>query len=229
MKIILFTYFQRLFRLNFLINSKTFQCVLYALFLVGLPKLVSAQEVNDLEKIKAATISVIGGAQIYSQDEALNKQIAQKHILVNGSIVSYDSDDFTKKLVITDKKLKKEAEKSFATDVRESVNKKKEKLSKETRQELAQYEKRKENFANEKIGNPFSPDHFFSSQITSKNYGAPRVENYKNSKLELSIYSYVVKLALDHLHSQYYTFYNNRSFDQCFSKVFSVRPPPVLA
>jgi len=229
LKIILLTYFQRLFRLNFLINSKSLQYVLYAFFLVGLPKLVSAQEVNDPEKIKAVTISVIGGAQIYSQDEALNKQIVQNRVNISGSIIAYHSGDLTEKLVITNKKLKKDTGKSFAADVRESVNKKKEKLSEKTKQELAQYEKRKENFANEKIGNPFLPDHFFSSQITSKNYGVPRVENYNQSKLELSLYSYIVKSALDHLHSQYYTFYNNRSFDQCFSKVFSVRPPPVLA
>ena len=166
---------------------------------------------------------------MYSEDVGLNGQIAQKLVNINGSIVYYNSDDLAEKLVITDKRLKRETEKSFATDVRESVKKKKEKLSEKTRQELAQYEKRKENLANEKIGDPFSCGHFFSSQITSKSYGVPRVENHNHSKLELSIYSYIVKSALDHLHSQYYTFYNNRSFDQCFSKVFSVRPPPVSA
>ena len=205
------------------------KCALYILFLVVLPRIVSAQQIDEPSKVITATISVIGGAQIYSQDEALNKQIAKKRININGSIVSYDSDDFTEKLVITNKKLKKETEKSFASAVRESVNKKKGKLSEKAREELVKYEKRKENFSDQKIGNPFSPDHFFNSQITSKNYGVPRLESYNQSKLELSLYSYIVKSALDHLHSQYYTFYNNRSFDQCFSKVFSVRPPPVLA
>ena len=224
MRISYFNYLYRSVIVNLVRNSRLLPLLLYAL-LFSFSNLFFAQNV----KYERVTISVIGGAQIYSQDKALNKQIAQKRVHINGSIIAYHSDDITEKLVITNQKLKKETQKSFAVEVRESVKKKKEKLSEKTRQQLAQYEKRKQDFANEKIGDPFLPDHFFNSQMTSKNYGVPRVENYHSSKIELSMYSYIVKSALDHLHSQYYTFYNNRSFDQCFSKVFSVRPPPVLA
>lgn len=223
MRISYFNYLYRCVVVNLIGYSRVLSLILCAL-LFSFSNLFFAQNV----KYERVTISVIGGAQIYSQDKALNKQIAQKRVHINGAIIAYHSDDFTEKLVITNQKLKKETQKSFAVEVRESVKRKKEKLSEKTRQQLAQYEKRKEDFANEKIGDPFLPDHFFNSQMTSKNYGVPRVENYHNSKIELSMYSYIVKSALDHLHSQYYTFYNNRSFDQCFSKVFSVRPPPVL-
>lgn len=187
---------------------------------------LSGQETSSTEIPDAGTISVIGGAQIYSTDATFNKQILKKEIKISGSLVSYNRYD--QRLSVSNQKKKISTAKNFASQVTELAKKKKEKLSERTKYELAQYENRKKEFDNKKI-NPFSPDHFFSSESSLRNYAVPQIQNHENSKANFAQYFYAVKSALDHLHSHRYVLYNSRSIDFCFSKVFSVRPPPILA
>ena len=229
MRISSFAYLRRLVNLTFLSNYKLLIFILYVVLLLSPNRLVLAQNIIQKNKSKQGSITVAEGAQIYSADPGFNSQISQKNINIEGSVVSYKDDDGIQKLIVTNKKIKRNQEKNFASQVKESIKKKKEESLKKIKKELAQYEKQRANYQPDKIDSPCSSGHSFNVQYHFQDCAVPSVSSNYLPKIFTSQYSYAVKLALDYLHSQKYTFYNNRSFNHYFFEVFSVRPPPVLA
>lgn len=184
-----------------------------------------AQKSENPAQVEPATIVLKDGAKIYSTDEAFNNQINNNAVILkNADIVPKNKNSASNVLEATSSKpviLKKD----FKQEVKNSAEKKQKEELKKVKKEIDQYEKRKKAFINDFKGSP-SSEGFFVSVSSGKDSIAPVHNNYDFSKIFFVANSYTVKSALDFLHTQKYTFYNNKSIDYCFSEVFSVRPPP---
>lgn len=67
---------------------------------------------------------------------------------------------------------------------------------------------------------------FSNSKNPVKHFLNERSHHHDQNEVTASERQYVVLRALDYLHSQQYFAYNNKSFNFCYSQVYSVRPPP---
>ncbi|WP_267267152.1 hypothetical protein [Chryseobacterium formosus] len=175
------------------------------------------------------TISLKGGAAIYSADQNFNKQIENQNLrIVNAEIIiKKNADDqeiliagTVKKNISSPEMLHQKLasqEKTFQDENTKAIKKK-----------IAEYESRKKESNVENIKVFPSSEKFIISSHINRDYVAPSQNQHDLSKINFVQNQYVIKSALDFLHQQKYTFYNNKSLDFCFSQVFYVRPPPFL-
>jgi len=185
-----------------------------------------AQELPDHKNQKSATISLGNGTKIFSIDESFNQQILQEKIKVNPSQISYERE--SQKLIVSKADIKKTNDKSFSFQVKAAQKKKEEKDLLAVQENIERFEKRKASFQNVNVLVPFSSSHFFHEKHFAQECAIPSLKSNVFSRIQATAYSFIVKLSLDHLHAQKYTFYNNKSLDDCYAPFFSVRPPPVL-
>lgn len=75
---------------------------------------------------------------------------------------------------------------------------------------------------------PATNHYFLINYIATKDCINNANVNFKFQKTAYLQKDFVVKCALNDLHCKLFVFYNSRAQDNCFSKVFSVRPPPVV-
>lgn len=214
--------------LNFVKGLNYFQALLLIL-LFSLTNSVYAQEANPQQQITPTTIVLKDGANLYSADDNFNKQILSNKIILKNSDVSYQENGGKEHLLkLIAKQSQKEEKKDLKNQLKIAENKRQKETLQQVKKEIEKFEKRVQVFVKHDFNRAPSPDQFFSSSSITKNYVIPSQSTHDFSKFYISADAYVITQALDFLHSQKYTYYNNKSLDFCFSEVFSVRPPPVL-
>ncbi|WES98214.1 hypothetical protein P2W68_01055 [Chryseobacterium arthrosphaerae] len=166
-------------------------------------------------------ISLKSNAEIYSSDSNFNQQL-----VAQGS-TNYRVINFGKGLLFKSKDLIVE-KKYSKPKTQPSVQAIGLLSSGKLRKIVSDYEKQKELFNFRHIYSaPFSRELPYSSD-SNRSYLLPST-TYKNfSKVFISQYKYLIGLVLEILYVEKYIYINNRSFNFCFSKVFSVRPPPLF-
>lgn len=187
-----------------------------------------AQKSETPNKVEPATIVLKDGAKIYSTDEAFNKQVSNNIVVLKNADLTPQNKKSTKILEASSAK-EEVIEKDFKQEVKNAAEEKRKKELRKVKKEVEKHEKRKEAFRNFDFEDFPSPSQFLSSNSSSKNYIAPSHNGNDFSKIYTIQKDYSVKRALDYLHAAKYIYYNNKSLDYCFSDIFSVRPPPVLA
>lgn len=187
----------------------------------------SQQNENEVQDA-SATIALKSGARIFSADKSFNQQIHAGNIVLKNSEVSYQKNlkkqDYLQVAAKQSKVEKKKREIQFVT----AANQIQKESIKKAKNEIEKYEKRKKSFEKIDFQNFPSPNQFFSSNTVLKNYVVPSQNSHDSFKSYVLSDAYILKRALDFLHSQQYTCYNSKSLDFCFSEVFSVRPPPMF-
>jgi len=192
---------------------------------------LSAQE-GIGNKAPQAIVVLKQGATIFSKDDSFNKQINSEKITVKNADVS-NIGTLENGKVLTAKPIKVQdaqtPKKDFKSELKKAEENKNKEALKKVKKEIANYdnEAKKNSFNSKNLRFPTS-EQFIVSTNSNKDYVAPSYHNHYFSKILVSLNQYVIKSALDFLHKQKYTYYNNKSLDFCFSEVFSVRPPPVL-
>ena len=201
--------------------------VLLLILLFSLSNNVYAQETNSQQQITPTTIVLKDGANLYSADDNFNKQILTNKIILKNSDVSYQENGGKEQLLkLIAKQSQKEEKKDLRNQLKIAENKRQKETLQQVKKEIEKFEKRVQVFVKIDFNGAPSPDQFFSSTSISKNYVTPSQSTHDFSKFYISADAYGITQALDFLHSQKYTYYNNKSLDFCFSEVFSVRPPP---
>lgn len=186
-----------------------------------------AQQSEIPTKNQPATVVLKDGARIFSTDEAFNQQINSQAVILKNADRSPESKNSAKVLEATSSK-PEVLKKDFKQEVKSSAEKKQKEELKKVKKEIDQHEARKKAFKiNNCKGFP-SSDEFLTSSRSNKDSLAPNCSNYNFSKALFSINSYTAKSALDFLYIQKFTYYNTISFENCFSRVYSVRPPPTI-
>lgn len=204
----------------------SFSSMLILGFLFFFSNIVNAQEGFGNH---SAVFVVKGGAEIYSTDKDFNHQVRRdKIILQNGNVTLKKLSGNEDLLVVSLKKPEIES-KDFKSQIAKANKKKQLAILKEIKNKITDYESRKKSFNLKNIKIFPSSEEFIASSHINRDYVAPSQNQHDLSKIHFVQNQYVIKSALDFLHQQKYTFYNNKSLDFCFSQVFSVRPPPVLA
>lgn len=195
-------------------------------FLFFFSNIVNAQE--GFGNNHAAVFVVKGGAEIYSTDKDFNHQVRRdKIILQNGNVTLKKLSGNEDLLVVSSKKPEIES-KDFKSQITKANKKKQLAILKEIKNKITDYESRKKSFNLKNIKVFPSSEEFIASSRINRDYVAPSQNQHDLSKIHSVQNQYVIKSALDFLHQQKYTFYNNKSLDFCFSQVFSVRPPPAF-
>ena len=196
------------------------------MFLLFFNNIVNAQE--GIGTSQSPVFVVKGGAEIYSTDKDFNHQInSQKIILQDANITLKKPTTGEALLIASSKKIERES-KDFKSQVAKENKRKELEILKQIKNKITDYESRKESFNLKNITVFPSSEEFIASSHINKDYVAPSQNQHDFSKINSVQNQYVIKSALDFLHQQKYTFYNNKSLDFCFSQVFSVRPPPGL-
>lgn len=182
---------------------------------------------NQLASIEDVVKVTLGkGVKIYSTDPSFNEQIIQQKIIVENAEVTFKKSDKHRILVASSSHRSKPLNLSQQVKSIEE-NRKKEELNK-VKEKIDSYEAKSESFPKHDYQESPTPSQFSSSHSTLKSYVAPSHNTNVFSKIYTADKNYSIKRALDFLHTQQFTFYNNKSFDYCYSQVYSVRPPPVL-
>lgn len=166
--------------------------------------------------------------QIYSADENFNKHTQLREIITS-EIVCEKSSNISQNSAKVRIRKTDSIQLKFSEELHLAEEKK-------TQIVLEEIEKKKENLRVEQKNlvkkeyyPPASSNEFFGSKKVSKDYVSPRPYNQEVCKNICFCEPVFIKKALSHLHTQKFVYYNNKSFDHCFSHVFSVRPPPAIA
>lgn len=214
--------------MNFIKGLNYFPALLLILCVL-LSNNVYAQDANPQQQITPTTIVLKDGANLYSADDNFNKQILNNKIILKNSDVSYEENGGKEHLLkLIAKQSKKEEKRDLKNQLKIAENNRQKEALQQVKKEIEKFEKRVQVFVKIDFNGAPSSDQFFSSTSIAKNYVTPSQSSHDFSKFYISADAYVITQALDFLHSQKYTYYNNKSLDFCFSKVFSVRPPPMF-
>lgn len=203
--------------------------MLLAIFLLSTLCKISAQEKNASSGGDPVIISIVGGAHLYSQDKDFNNLISENNVTVNGHIASHHNRNGIHSITISQRVLKKDSRKNFALQVRDIVRKKEDLILRKARQRIAKYEQQRLHHLVEIVETSNYSGYSVNSNRISQSAFVSNIKSQDFSKIFTTQYRLIVKYALDTLHPQKYNFYNSRSLDFCFTAVFCVRPPPVLA
>ncbi|MCX8533819.1 hypothetical protein [Chryseobacterium luquanense] len=172
-------------------------------------------------------IVVKGGAEIFSADENFNHQIINNNAVKKNIKVDFKKNGSEKLILLASEKEENQQDDTFKNQLAKVEKKKQKEALKEIKSKIRDYESRKENFDNKNLRVFPSSEKFIISSRINQDYVIPNYSQRDFSEINTDQNQYIVKSALDFLHSQKYTYYNNKSLDFCFSQVFSVRPPPV--
>lgn len=166
-------------------------------------------------------ITVRGDAQIYSSDPDFNHQFTAQ------GNTRYTISNLGKALVFKSKdpasgKRYAKLKAKFSVQTIDRVD------SRKLRKTVSDFEHRKKSFNFCHLnGAPFSRELPYSSD-SSQAYVIPSTTSHDFSKVCISQCKLLTSLVLERLYLEKYHYFNNRSFDFCFSEVFSIRPPPLF-
>ncbi len=179
------------------------------------------------EKGEPISIVVGKGATLYSSDEQFNQQIADKKVVLQNADHHSETNAQNKTVLIATSK-NSDGRQNLAQEVKIAEDKKRKDAIRQIKDKIDQYAAKTRTEDLKDYKEVPSSSQFSSSYATSKSYINPTSNANDFSKIHHQLHDYSVKRALDHLHTQGFTFYNNKSLDYCYSQVYSVRPPPVL-
>jgi len=184
----------------------------------------SAQQSKNSPKSEQTSLVLKNGATIFSTDEAFNKQINnQSIVLKNADLVQDD----TKQNKVLEASSKQEVpKKDLKQELKNTTEKKQKEELKKVKKQIDQFEARKKAFNDDHLKGVPSTEEFLASTQSNKDSVAPAYNNYDFSESLVLVNSYALTFALDFLYKKQYSTYTAAAFDSCFSKVYSVRPPP---
>lgn len=187
---------------------------------------IQAQQTDPSQNIVPTSIVLKEGAKLFSADETFNEQVLTKQVVLKNSEISFEKNKNREQSLIA--VAKKTVGKDLESQLKIAELSRKKESFKKIKKEINRYEQNREAFQGFDFKGFPSQNQFFSSNTASKDCVSPTHNGHDTSKLYAYFEVEIITRALDYLHSQKYTYYNNKSLDFCFSEVFSVRPPPVL-
>lgn len=205
--------------------SSSLGVIILLLFLCS--SFINAQQTENHSDTENVTVFLTNGASLYSTDEAFNNSVNINKGVSNNAEIAQQGNNTRKALDVSSRK--EVIKKDFNHELKNAVNAKQTDEFKKVKQEIENHNERKESFPQIAFNDLASTSQFFSANSVSKNYIAPNHNGNDSFKLYVSNRDYFIKRALNYLHAIQFIYYNNKSLDYCFSQVFSVRPPPVLA
>ncbi|WP_312345803.1 hypothetical protein [Chryseobacterium binzhouense] len=202
---------------NLTISFSGLKLFLFTIFL-NFSLFLSAQEGFG----SSQEITLHGDVQIYSSDENFNKKVHSKYIYKEYSV---NNKEF---IVFNSGKNTLKEKYDLKKNVKAAKEKKDKLAFQEVKKKIDDFERRKRSFDFHNLKEyPSSQDYLSLSHLFKDS--ATTSYSYNLLKISCTAEFYVIKIALDFLHKTDFHYYNNKSLDCCFSEVFSVRPPPVLA
>lgn len=204
--------------------SSSLGVIILSLFLCS--SFINAQQTENHSNTENATVFLTNGASLYSTDEAFNNSVnINKGVSNNAEI----AQQYNTRKALNVSSRKEVIKKDFSNELKNAVNTKQTDEFKKVKQEIENHNERKKSFPQIAFNDLPSTSQFFSGNSVSKNYIAPNYNGNDAFRLYVCNRDYFIKCALNYLHAIQFIYYNNKSLDYCFSQVFSVRPPPVLA
>lgn len=222
-----FTYLKKNAELNFSLNSITLSCFLcISSFLLSI-NFISAQSPFTAETGAEVAITVNTGTTIISSDPSFNKQINDSKIATNGIINSYEDDRKSQVIIIlkNPEKFKRKPVQSFALSTKKDEKKLSAKVVKTLEKKIVEYKKLVSNNIADNVRN-YNGNGLFSADNSSSSFALPSSNHHHDWPKLFILNNDSLRLVLSYFSRFQYSFYNNRSLDYCYSKVFSVRPPP---
>lgn len=183
---------------------------------------LNAQESSKEEHTDTAFIFVDRNVVVFSKDESFNKKLRYKEAALS-------EEGFEKSHSIaqnSSSKNKQAVQYDLTEEVRLTQEKEKQITLKKVKREIEKFESKNKFSLNKEFYPPQSSDKFSGSKFNTKDYISPKPSNQDVCKQVCFSEPFFIKKALSFLHTQKFFYYNNKSFDGCFSQVFSVRPPP---
>lgn len=202
--------------------SEKKRCFLFSIFLFTFNFNFAQEGIESDTTVSRITLN--SGAQIYSEDDFFNKQILSNKVAVENSSISHTENQKVLKLVSMQsvaqnndsKNLKKTNEKLDDTPIKELaiVNKKR--------------PVNKTDFKNNRFDNLPGSNEYFYSNCLSRDCVSLNNSNFKSSKFIIQKNRSRVNNVQNILATKIFNFYSNQIFDGCYSKAYSVRPPPIV-
>ncbi|MCI3938276.1 hypothetical protein MQX03_13820 [Chryseobacterium aahli] len=185
---------------------------------------LNAQESSQEEHTDTAFIFVDRNVVVFSKDESFNKKLRYKE-----AALSEEGFEKSHSTAQNSSSKNKQAAQDLTEEVRLTQEKKKQITLEEVKLEIQKFERKNKSSLNKEFYPPQSSDKFSGSKSNTKDYIAPKPSNQNVCKQVCFLDFFLIKKALGFLHTQKFFYYNNKSFDDCFSNVFSVRPPPIYS
>lgn len=186
---------------------------------------LNAQEPSNEKHTDTAFIFVDQNVVIFSKDESFNKKLRYKEVVSS-------EGDFEKSHSIaqnSSSKNKQAAQYDLTEEVRLTEEKEEKITLEKVKREIEKFESKNKFSLNKEFYPPQSSDKFSGSKSNTNDYISPKPRNQDVCKKVCFSEPFLIKKALGFLHTQKFFYYNNKSFDDCFSNVFSVRPPPIYS
>lgn len=184
---------------------------------------INAQEPLKEEHTDTAFIFVDRNVVVFSKDESFNKKLRYKEVAALSEKGLGKSHSIAQNSSI---KNKQAVQYDLTEEVRLTQEKEKQITLKEVKREIEKFETKNKSSLNKEFYPPQSSDKFSGSKSNTKDYIGPKPSNQDVCKQVCFSEPFLIMKALGFLHTQKFFYYNNKSFDDCFSNVFSVRPPP---
>jgi hypothetical protein len=189
-----------------------------------------AQQLSHLEQKSLPTLTLTKGAAIYSIDNALNEQILTGKIVIQNSEISFLRDiDNNKVLVKASFKGSKNGITTLKDQLMIAENKKQKDDLKKVEKEIEKHKARTNYFSNLSLIYLPAQNQHFSSRSIKKSYFAPAHNTNKDYKSHIADHTNVIFSSLSSSNSKEHFFYNTKSLQNSFSKIFPVRPPPTFS
>lgn len=188
---------------------------------------LSAQE--EIGNNSKPVIIIQGGIEIYSNDADFNKQIRTNKVVIQDAdqtLISQGKDNSL--IIVSSGKKHKNSDFSPKNQIVFKDKKKNDEAQKELKKEITKYESRKKALIFKKLKVFPSSEKFAVVSHHQRDYIVPSTKNHDFSNIHTQTDQYIIKFVLDFFDAKKYISYNNKSLDFCFSKVFSVRPPPSI-
>ncbi|MCW3170754.1 hypothetical protein OMO38_19665 [Chryseobacterium sp. 09-1422] len=208
---------------DFIGKSKAFLRVFIFPFLFLQVQFLYAQ---DDKSVSSAVISVSSGSKIFSADESFNQQIKQGKITVKNASVEDQKSAEKEYLVIVHKRISKISHGSLASQIKNAEAKKKSDFPKKLQKQIASRKALDDQIREIDRKYHHSSDSFSKSRNVGKHYVNERTHQQDQKEISADEKRRTAFRAIDYLYSQKFYTYNNRSINYCYTKVFSVRPPP---
>lgn len=181
---------------------------------------LTAQKSGE-ENTDTAFVYVDQKAVIFSNDESFNKLVRNKEVTLSQS--AYDKSHS----IVQNSAGKKESENyNLSNELKLAQEKEQQITLEKVKEEIEKFETKNKSSLNKEFYPPQSSDKFSGSKTNTRDYISPKPGNKDIFKQICFTEPFLIKKALGFLHTKKFFYYNNRSFDDCFSHVFSVRPPP---
>lgn len=173
-------------------------------------------------------ITLSGGAEIFSINQEFNNQVAKKDIVIKNAEVSYQKNPKHEIVLLANAKSSLVEQKDFSQQVKLAKEQKQKEELKEVQKKIKSHKLRENSFLVAHLRSVPSTEFFNVSSCSARDCIVVSHTTYDFSKFHSVIQATDLSLNLaDVTNSKKYIALNSKSFDYCFSEIFSVRPPPM--